>query len=86
MHSLSLFNEKFPKGDIGGILQKISINNREFNLHYYFDSAALFYNFKDRVHRPLNETFLDYFNQEIVNLMNLHPPSQFEIDSTSTYY
>jgi hypothetical protein len=41
LHSVALFNETYPKGDIGGNLEKVILKNgTSSNFHSYWDAGA----------------------------------------------
>lgn len=56
LHSVALFNETYPKGDVGGNLEKvILINGSTSNFHSYWDAGAyLLQNDSWVMKRPLN--------------------------------
>ncbi|EAR94988.2 p1/s1 nuclease (macronuclear) [Tetrahymena thermophila SB210] len=81
LHTVSFYSYQFQNGDLGGNKQMVQLSdNRKNNLHFYFDSGAFYYTFEDRIHRPFNESFIDYFEEEIARLIKLYPREELKIN------
>lgn len=69
LHSCALFNEKYPFGDMGGNLFKVTDGNPSVkNLHSVWDSV--FSKVKDGLKLPLNsdgESILDKYTSDIMS-------------------
>lgn len=73
LHSVALFNETFPNGDIGGNRIKVDLLNstKNFNFHSFWDSGALrIQNDSWTLPRPLslqNQTTLREYAQDLIS-------------------
>jgi hypothetical protein len=79
LHNSAFFNETFPKGDLGGNLMKVVLQNgTTVNLHAYWDAGAF------RIHptneflvRPLNKSAVAYMEDWGNRLMDKYPYHDF---------
>ncbi|KAL4441145.1 hypothetical protein ABPG74_002095 [Tetrahymena malaccensis] len=87
LHTVSFFSQKFQNGDLGGNKQMVQLSDsKKNNLHFYFDSGAFFYTFDDRIHRPFNESFTDYFGNEVERLIKLYPREELKINDEDVQF
>lgn len=98
-HTGSFYNSTYENpdvkgefwGDLGGNRQNITFTNaarekRNSSIHFFFDSSCFYYTWKDRLVRPLNETFVIFFERELDRIIAQYPKTSLNIDNTSKYF
>jgi hypothetical protein len=87
LHNSNFFNETFPKGDLGGNMMKIALQNGTLvNLHAFWDAGAFrIHPSDDFLVRPLNDSARTYMENWANQLMEKFPYHEFG-DADITYY
>jgi len=85
LHSCALFNEKYPKGDMGGNLFLVHDNNPQIkNLHSVWDSV--FSKIVDGLELPLNSTGLDILDKYTDDFMDEYSREKLAPELDDDFY
>ena len=76
LHSVALFNETYPKGDLGGNAHKVILTNGSIsNFHAYWDAGAyILQNDSWSIVRPMNMQNLTALKDVANNMIKTYGP------------
>jgi hypothetical protein len=82
LHSVSMYNSSYKKGDQGGtwfliegnLLTIVTLEGKNMNLHAYMDSMALQQKSDERIQRPLTIEGKEFINLLSDSIMKEYPP------------